>query len=125
MRRAGPYQIQAAIAALHARAPSAEATNWRRITALYGELLRFVDTPIIRLNQAVAISMASNPQDGLLLLAPLDGELSAYAPHHLARADMFRRLGQADSAREAYRLALSLTQNQVERDFILGRIEAL
>jgi RNA polymerase sigma-70 factor (ECF subfamily) len=125
MRQVGPYQIQAAIAALHARAPTAEATNWRRITALYGELMRFVDTPIIRLNQAVAISMASTPQDGLLLLAPLAGELSAYAPYHLARADMFRRLGQRDSAREAYRLALDLTQNQVERDFILGRIAAL
>lgn len=125
MRQVGPYQIQAAIAALHARAPTAEATNWRRITALYGELLRFVDTPIIRLNQAVAISMASNPQDGLLLLEPLAGELSAYAPYHLARADMLRRLGQAGSAREAYRLALGLTQNQVERDFILGRIALL
>ncbi len=125
MRQVGPYQIQAAIAALHARAPTAEATNWRRITGLYGELRRFIDTPIIQLNQAVAISMASSPQDGLLLLEPLADELSAYAPYHLARADMFRRLGQADSAREAYRLALDLTQNQVERDFILGRIVAL
>lgn len=125
MRQVGPYQIQAAIAALHARAPTAEATNWRRITALYGELRRFIDTPIIRLNQAVAISMASNPQDGLLLLEPLADALSAYAPYHLARADMFRRLGQPDSAREAYRLALDLTQNQVEREFILGRIAVL
>ena len=125
MRQVGPYQIQAAIAAVHTQAPTAEATNWRRITALYGELRRFIDTPIIQLNQAVAISMASNPQDGLLLLEPLADELKAYAPYHLARADMARRLGQADSAREAYRLALDLTQNQVERDFILGRIAAL
>ena len=125
MRQVGPYQIQAAIAALHAQAPTAEATNWRRITALYGELRRFVDTPIIQLNQAVAISMVSGPEDGLRLLEPLAAELSAYAPYHLARADMFRRLAQADSAREAYRLALDLTQNQVERDFILRRIAAL
>jgi RNA polymerase sigma-70 factor (ECF subfamily) len=125
MRQVGPYQIQAAIAALHAQAQTAEATNWRRITVLYGELLHYVDTSIIRLNQAVAISIVSGPEDGLILLRPLAAELSAYAPYHLARADLFRRLAQPDSAREAYRLALDLTQNQVERDFILGRIAAL
>lgn len=125
MRRLGPYQLQAAISALHARAPTAEATDWPQIAALYRELRRFADTAIIRLNQAVAVSMAISPQKGLRLLEPLADELSAYAPFHLARADMFRRTGQREQAREAYRVALDLTQNKVERDFILGRMTSL
>ena len=125
MRHMGPYQVQAAISALHARAATAEATDWPQIAALYGELRRHVDTPIIQLNQAVAISLAASPTQGLRLLEPLAGELGAYAPFHLARADMFRRTGQLEPAREAYRVALDLTQNQVERDFILGRMAAL
>jgi RNA polymerase sigma-70 factor (ECF subfamily) len=125
MRRPGPYQIQAAISALHARAPTPEATDWPQIVALYGELRRFVNTPIIQLNQAVAASMAVSPQTGLRLLELLTRELNAYAPFHLARADMLRRTGQVELARDAYRVALDLTQNQVERDFIAGRIAAL
>jgi RNA polymerase sigma-70 factor (ECF subfamily) len=125
MRHPGPYQVQAAISAVHARAASPEATDWLQIAALYAELRRSVDTPIIRLNQAVAVSMAASPGGGLRLLEPLAEELDAYAPFHLARADMLRRMGQLESAREAYRLALDLTQNQVERDFILGRIAGL
>jgi RNA polymerase sigma-70 factor (ECF subfamily) len=125
LRRVGPYQIQAAISALHARAPTAEATDWPQIAALYAELRRHVDSPVIQLNQAVAVSMATGADPGLRLLAPLADELSAFAPFHLARADMFRRVGQLESAREAYRVALDLTQNQVERDFIQERIAAL
>jgi RNA polymerase sigma-70 factor (ECF subfamily) len=124
-RHIGPYQLQAAISALHARAATAEATDWQQIAALYAELRRYIDTPVIQLNQAVAVSMAAGPTQGLRLLEPLAGELSAYAPFHLARADMFRRIGQLEAAREAYRVALDLTQNQVEREFILGRIAAL
>ncbi len=125
MRCPGPYQIQAAISALHARAPTPEATDWPQIVGLYGELRRFVNTPIIQLNQAVAASMAVSPQTGLRLLELLTRELNAYAPFHLARADMLRRTGQVEQARDAYRVALDLTQNQVERDFIAGRIAAL
>lgn len=125
MRHLGPYQLQAAISALHARASTAEATDWPQIAALYGELRRFVDTAIIRLNQAVAVSMAAGAAKGLRLLEPLAGELSAYAPFHLARAELFRRTGQLEQAREAYRVALDLTQNKVEREFILGRIMSL
>lgn len=125
MRHLGPYQLQAAISALHARAQTAEETDWPQIAALYGELLRFVDTAIIRLNQAVAVSMAADPERGLHLLEPLAEELGAYAPFHLARADMFRRMGQWEQARVAYRTALDLTQNTVERDFIFGRMMAL
>ena len=125
MGHPGAYQLQAAISAVHARAPAAEATDWPQIAALYGELRRFEDTPIIRLNQAVAVSMAAGPARGLRLLEPLAGELNAYAPFHLARADMSRRTGQMKQAREAYRVALDLTQNKVEREFILGRITTL
>jgi RNA polymerase sigma-70 factor (ECF subfamily) len=125
MRRPGPYQIQAAISALHARAPSAEATDWPQIAALYAGLRRHVDTPVIRLNQAVAVSMADSPAEGLRLLEPLAGELSAFAPFHLARADLLRRTGALEPARRAYCAALELTQNRVERDFILRRITAL
>jgi RNA polymerase sigma-70 factor (ECF subfamily) len=107
---------------LHARAATAKETDWPQIAALYGELRRHIDSPIIRLNHAVAISYALGPEKGMRLLEPLAAELSAYAPFHLARADLLRRIGQPDSARNAYRLALDLTQNQVEREFILKRI---
>jgi RNA polymerase sigma-70 factor (ECF subfamily) len=125
MRHVGPYQVQAAISALHARAPTAEATDWRQIATLYRELRRHMDSPIIQLNQAVAVSLAATPEEGLRLLAPLAADLRTYAPYHLARADMLRRSGQLEAAREAYRIALDLTQNQRERDFIFGRIAAL
>jgi RNA polymerase sigma-70 factor (ECF subfamily) len=125
MRQIGPYQIQAAISALHASAPTAEATDWPQIAALYGELRRHVDSSIIQLNQAVAVSMAISPNTGLRLLEPLADELSVFAPFHLARADILRRIGQMELAREAYRVALDLTQNNVERDFILERIATL
>ncbi|MFL5802567.1 MAG: RNA polymerase sigma factor [Roseiflexaceae bacterium] len=125
MRHSGPYQIQAAISALHATAPTAEATDWPQIAALYGQLRRHIDSSIIQLNQAVAVSMAVSPQKGLHLLEPLAGELSAFAPFHLARADMLRRTGQIEPAHTAYRAALDLTQNKIERDFILDRIATL
>lgn len=125
IHRVGPYQIQAAISALHARAPRAEDTDWAQIAALYAELRRHVNTPVIRLNQAVAVSMALGPEKGLRLLEPLAEELYTYAPFHLARADMYRRTSQAEKAQEAYRAALDLTHNRVEREFILERITTL
>lgn len=122
MHHAGPYQIQAAIAALHASASNPESTDWQQIAALYAALRRYNDSAIIRLNQAVAVSMAGSPETGLRLLELLDDELSSYAPYHLARADMLRRTSQLKTAGEAYQAALDLTQNEVERDFIRGRI---
>jgi RNA polymerase sigma-70 factor (ECF subfamily) len=124
MGHAGAYQIQAAISALHASSPTAEATDWAQIAALYATLRQHSDTPIIRLNQAVAVSMTSGPELGLRLLNLLADELSDYGPFHLARADMLQRSGQIELARQAYVAALDLTQNQVERDYILRRIEA-
>lgn len=125
MRQIGPYQLQAAISALHARAASADATDWPQIAGLYAELRRHGDSPIIQLNHAAACSMAHGPQAGLALLAPLAASLRDFAPFHLARADMLRRSGQAADAIAAYTSALALTHNAVERDFIAARIAAL
>lgn len=125
LRQPGPYQIQAAISALHARAAAAAETDWAQITALYGELRHYMDTAVIRLNQAVAASLAHSPHTGLRLLDLLANELGAYAPFHLARADMFRRAGNPEAARAAYRAALDLCQNRVEREFILKQIQSL
>jgi RNA polymerase sigma-70 factor (ECF subfamily) len=125
MRQIGPYQLQAAISALHARAASADATDWPQIAGLYAELRRHGDSPIIQLNHAAACSMAYGPQAGLALLEPLAEALREFAPFHLARADMLRRSGQPTDAIAAYGSALALTHNAVERDFIAARIAAL
>jgi RNA polymerase sigma-70 factor, ECF subfamily len=125
LRHVGSYQLQAAISAVHARAASAADTDWPRIVLLYDALRQLEDTPVIRLNQAVAVSMAASPAEGLRLLAPLKEPLGAYAPLFLAEADMLRRSGDADRAREAYGAALDLTHNEVERAFIRGRIRDL
>jgi RNA polymerase sigma-70 factor (ECF subfamily) len=125
MRQPGPYQIQAAISALHASAVRAEETDWRQIAGLYEHLRRFSDTAIIRLNQAVSVSMFAGPEQGLSLVEPLTEELASYAPFHLARADMLQRMGRPRQAQEAYRHALDLTQNQTECAFILEQIKRL
>ncbi len=125
LRQPGPYQIQAAISAVHTRAATAADTDWRQIVLLYDQLRRFTDTPIVRLNQAVAASLAFGPGLGLRLTDLLDDDLRDYAPYHLARADMFRRLDQPGPARAAYERAFALTQNQVERAFIHKRLETL
>ena len=124
MRRPGPYQVQGAIAAVHAEAPTAADTDWRQIAVLYEQLLRYERTPVIDLNRAVAISFAVSPVEGLSLLEDIErtGALEQYAPFHLARADMFRRLGRADEARESYRLALPVAQNEHVRRFIEQRL---
>lgn len=101
----GPYQIQAAISAVHAHATSAEVTDWRKIVALYHELRRFDDSGIVRLNQAVAVSMAEGPTEGLTLLEPLLSELNNYAPFHLACADMLER---AEYGRQAHNSQIEL-----------------
>jgi RNA polymerase sigma-70 factor (ECF subfamily) len=119
LRHIGPYGIQAAISAQHARASTAEETDWSQIAGLYEQLRRFNDTAVIRLNQAVAISMFAGLEQGLPLVEGLADDLDGYAPFHLARADMLKRMGNLDEAREAYRKALELAQNQAEREFIL------
>ncbi len=120
--RPGPYQVQAAIAALHDAAKDAAATDWAQIAALYGRLANLTPSPVVELNRAVAIAMAEGPAAGLAVLETLADEpaLAGYPYFHAARADLLRRLGRAAEAAMAYRAALELTSNDVERAF-LGR----
>lgn len=121
----GPYQVQAAISAVHASSERPEDTNWQQIEALYGELARMAPSPIIELNRAVATGMARGWQAGLRELEQLLQEemLDEYHFFHAARADMLRRAGQWDEARRAYQRALELCQNQVEQSFLRRRLE--
>jgi RNA polymerase sigma-70 factor (ECF subfamily) len=127
MRQPGPYQIQAAISALHAQAPAPTATDWPQIAALYSALLGFTNTPVIALNRAVAVGMAHGPDDGLRLLDRLgrEGALRHYHPFYVARADMLRRAGRPAEARSSYAAALDLCENGVERAAIMARIAEL
>jgi RNA polymerase sigma-70 factor, ECF subfamily len=117
----GPFQLQAAIAAVHCEAPSAEHTDWRQIAQLYEELLRFDDSPVVLLNQAVAIAYAVNWQAGLELVDTIT-TLGHYAPFHITRAQFLKRLGRMAEARAAFHRALALTQNQAERDHLSRQI---
>jgi len=125
--RIGPYQLQAAIAALHAEARSPAETDWPQIAALYGELARINPSPVVQLNGAVAIGMSEGPGRGLALIDELgaSGELERYHLFHAARADMLRRLGSVDAAADAYRRALALMANGVERAHLERRLAAL
>jgi RNA polymerase sigma-70 factor, ECF subfamily len=123
---AGPYALQAAIAAVHAGAPSAESTNWQEIVGLYDALLRIEASPVIALNRAVAVAMREGPAAGLAIIDPLAaGELADYHLAHSARADLCRRLGRLPDAREAYQRALDLVQQEPERRFLERRLAGL
>ena len=126
-RRFGPYTLQAAIAAVHAEAKSAEATDWRQIVALYNQLVRMQPSPVVRLNRAVAIAMDEGPESGLAHIDAVleQGELAHYYLAHAARADMYRRLGRTVEARSAYEKALALTQQEPERQFLQERMRQL
>ncbi len=127
MRRPGPYQIQAAIAALHAQAVTPADTDWLEISLLYGELLHYHPSPVVQLNHAVAVAMANGPLHGLALLDQLakTGELNHYYLFHAARADLLRRAGWLEEAVQAYQQALQLTYNQVEQAFLQKRLAQL
>jgi RNA polymerase sigma-70 factor (ECF subfamily) len=125
LKHPGTYQLQAAIAAVHAEAPSAAETDWLQIVALYTELVRRTPTPVVRLNRAVAVAMVDGPQAGLELLPPLEGELAGYRLFHAARTDLLRRAGEATAAREAYERALELTENARERRYVERRLTEL
>jgi RNA polymerase sigma-70 factor (ECF subfamily) len=118
----GFYALQAAIAAEHARAPSAEATDWPRIAALYGLLARIAPSPVVELNRAVAVAMSEGEERGLELMAALGDELDEYHLLHAARADLLRRLGRNAEAGEAYTRALELTRQRTERAFLERRL---
>jgi RNA polymerase sigma-70 factor, ECF subfamily len=121
-RGPGPYQLQAAIAAVHARAETAEDTDWQEIAALYGRLAEIQPSPVVELNRAAAVAMADGPNRGLELMEPLASSLDRYHLFHGARADLLRRLGRNEEAAEAYERALSLTANAVERRFLRRRL---
>jgi RNA polymerase sigma-70 factor (ECF subfamily) len=126
-RRFGAYTLQAAIAAVHAEAESAAATDWRQIVVLYNQLVRIQPSPVVHLNRAVAIAMRDGPEVGLAHIdAVLEhGGLANYYLAHSARADMCRRLGRTAEARSSYEKALALTQQGPERQFLQERIRQL
>jgi RNA polymerase sigma-70 factor (ECF subfamily) len=131
----GPYQLQAAIAAVHAQATSAEQTDWRRIVPLYAELLSSTRSPVVALNHAVAVAMTDGPHAGLELIDRITAatppshlaghSLERYHLLHAARADLLRRLGRRDEAATAYRRAHELATNPADRRFLAGRLRAL
>ncbi len=126
-RRFGPYTIQAALAAVHAEAPSPAATDWDEVVGLYDVLLEMDRTPIVELNRAVAVAMRDGPAAGLAIVDGIleRGELTEYRLAHAARADLLRRLGRASDARAAYERALTLTKQEPERRFLQRRIGEL
>jgi RNA polymerase sigma-70 factor, ECF subfamily len=126
-RRFGPYTIQAAIAAVHAESPTASATDWAQIVALYDLLTRAAPSPVIELNRAVAVAMRDGPLAGLELIEAIleRGELSNYHLIYSARAELFRRLGKAAEARVSYERALARTRQTPERRFLEGRLREL
>jgi RNA polymerase sigma-70 factor (ECF subfamily) len=123
----GSYSIQGAIAAVHAEAPSAAATDWAQIVALYDVLLRLEPSPVVALNRAVAVAMRDGPAAGLALVEDLlaSGELDRYHPAHAARADLCRRLGRTDEARAAYARVLELVRLEPERRLVARRLAEL
>ena len=118
----GPYALQAAIAAEHARAVSPEATDWARIADLYALLARTTPSPVVELNRAVAVAMSEGEERGLELIAPLEDELAGYQFLHSARADLLRRLGRNEESAEAYARALGLARQPAERAFLERRL---
>jgi RNA polymerase sigma-70 factor (ECF subfamily) len=121
----GPYQLQAAIAACHAIAPVAAATDWPRIATLYDQLFALVPTPIVGLNRAVAVAMAIGPEVGLALVDELAAELGSFYLLHATRGDLLRRLGRFDEAATALATALDLAPSETERRFLRRRIDEL
>jgi RNA polymerase sigma-70 factor (ECF subfamily) len=126
-QQAGPYCLQAAIAAVHAQAASAMETDWAQIAALYGVLLQVNPSPVIELNRAVAVALRDGPAAGIALIDEIlsRGELADYHLAHAARADLFRRLGDKTSAVASYERALALVQQEPERQFLQRRIAEL
>jgi RNA polymerase sigma-70 factor (ECF subfamily) len=126
-RRFGPYTLQAAIAAVHANAADASATNWAEIVGLYDVLLGADPSPVVELNRAVAVAMRDGPLQGLTLIDAIltRGDLADYHLAHSARADLYRRLGRTEEARAAYERAYDLTRLEPERRFIERRLQEL
>jgi RNA polymerase sigma-70 factor (ECF subfamily) len=127
MGHPGPYQIQAAIAAVHAEARTPEDTDWHEVVTLYDRLAAVDPSPVVYLNRAVAVSMASGPESGLRLIDALglSGNMDHYHLWHSARAALLRRLDEPAQAADAYRRALALATNPVDQRFLKGEIDRL
>jgi len=121
----GPYQIQAAISALHAEARTAEETDWDQIAALYDSLARMAPSMVVEVNRAVAVAMARGPQEGLQILLRLEGQADGFYPFHAARADLLRRTNQREAAADAYKQALDLCGNSAERVYLQKRLDEM
>lgn len=121
----GPYQVQAAISALHAEAQTAEATDWRQIVALYNTLATMTPSVVVEVNRAVAVGMAFGPQMGLDMLLQLESQAEGFYPYHAARADLLRRANQREVAADAYRRALELCGNRAERAYLQRRLDEM
>lgn len=126
-QRFGPYSLQAAIAAVHAEAPSFAETDWQQIVALYDVLAQAEPSPVVELNRAVAVAMHRGPETGLALVEDIleRGELKDYSPAHAARAELCRRVGRTDDARSAFEQALKLTRQEPERRFLAQQLAEL
>jgi RNA polymerase sigma-70 factor (ECF subfamily) len=124
LRDPGPYQVQAAISALHAEAPTADMTDWAQIAALYQTLAVMVPSPVVEVNRAVAVAMAGHPADGLMLLHRIRG-VDDFYPYHAALADLLRRTNQREAAADAYERAISLCGNPAERAYLQGRLDEI
>jgi len=126
-RTPGPYQVQAAIAALHVDAPTSDQTDWPRVAALYETLANLAPSPVVEINRAVAVGFATTAQAGLALLAPLlaDPALERYQPLHAAHAELLSRVGDVEGAAHAYKRAIAFTANAVERAELERRLGAL
>lgn len=120
----GPYQVQAAISALHAEAATPDATDWPQITALYHTLAVMIPSPVVEVNRAVAVAMAQGPTAGLALLHQIEG-VEEYYPYHAARADLLRRTNQRDAAADAYEQAITLCGNSAERAYLQRRLDEM
>jgi RNA polymerase sigma-70 factor (ECF subfamily) len=124
-RDPGPYQVQAAISAIHAEAPTSEATDWKQIAMLYQTLASMTPSMVVRVNHAVAVAMAESAQAGLGLLLRLDGEADGFYPYHAARADLLRRSSQPEAAADAYERAIALCGNAAERAYLQRRLDEM
>jgi RNA polymerase sigma-70 factor (ECF subfamily) len=122
--RPGPYQLQAAVNAVHTDAASAEDTDWRQIAALYDQMYALMPTPVVALNRAVAVGERDGPAAGLAALEAVDG-LANYHAYQAARADLLRRVGREAEAADAYRIAVELSTNPAERAYLAGRLSEL
>jgi RNA polymerase sigma-70 factor (ECF subfamily) len=125
LRDPGPYQVQAAISALHAQAATAAETDWLQISMLYNTLARMTPSMVVEVNRAVAVALAYAPEQGLQMLLRLEEEAGNFYPYHAARADLLRRTAQHEAAAHAYRRALELCGNSAERAYLQRRLDEM